>query len=279
MLSTFASSFVLLMVITPKTARRFHASLLDTATSATTATLTSTNVGTTINRFAQDLELVDLDLPEVLETTIICVISAIAEGALVFVGSGYVAAAIPAVLALLYGIQKFYLRTSRQLRLLDIEARAPLFNDFIEVLGGLASVRAYGWTDTYAQHARTVLNESQKPYYLLFTVQRWLTLVLQLLVAAIAVLLVAIVTTQRTSATSLLGAALFNIVSFGSTLEQLITDWTQLEQSIGAVTRIKAYSESTPKEIHKDDGQRELPGGTWPDSGRVEFRNVSAAYE
>lgn len=277
MLGTFTSSFVLLMMMVPVTARRFHRSLLQTTIKATTSFLTSTDVGNTTNRFSSDLELIDLDLPQVFETTILCALGAIAEGVLVFVGSGYVAIAVPGVLVVVYFVQNFYLRTSRQLRFLDIEAKAPLFSHFLEVLGGLTSVRAYGWGAQYSQHNREVLNDSQKPYYLLFTVQRWLTLVLNLLVAGIAILLVGVVTTQRASATSLLGVALFNVVSFGGTLEQLVTDWTQLEQSIGAVARIRGYVAAVKTEdLETEDGA--VPED-WPKRGNIEFQDVVASYE
>lgn len=40
--------------------------------------------------------------------------------------SGFFAISYPFLAALLYIVQKFYLRTSRQLRLLDLEAKSPL---------------------------------------------------------------------------------------------------------------------------------------------------------
>lgn len=40
--------------------------------------------------------------------------------------SPYMAVSYPFIVALLFIVQKFYLRTSRQLRLLDLEAKSPL---------------------------------------------------------------------------------------------------------------------------------------------------------
>ena len=48
-------------------------------------------------------------------------------GAAVIVASSpYIAISYPFLGALLYIVQRFYLRTSRQLRLLDLEAKSPL---------------------------------------------------------------------------------------------------------------------------------------------------------
>jgi hypothetical protein len=40
--------------------------------------------------------------------------------------SPYIAISYPFLVALLYVVQRFYLRTSRQLRFLELEAKSPL---------------------------------------------------------------------------------------------------------------------------------------------------------
>jgi len=46
--------------------------------------------------------------------------------ALIATASVYILAIVPLILLSSYGIQKFYLRTSRQLRFMDLEAKSPL---------------------------------------------------------------------------------------------------------------------------------------------------------
>lgn len=48
------------------------------------------------------------------------------QAAVMLTSSPYLAISYPFLAALLYVLQKFYLRTSRQLRLLDLEAKSPL---------------------------------------------------------------------------------------------------------------------------------------------------------
>src|SRR4051812_30954597 len=116
---------------------------------------------------------------------------------LIGVASVYAAVAFPIILLALYFIQRFYLRTSRQLRFLDLEAKSPLYSQFMEILQGLATVRAFGWQSALEDKNRDLLDESQKPFYLLFAVQRWLTLVLDLIVAATAFMLIILVVKLR----------------------------------------------------------------------------------
>lgn len=196
---------------------------------------------------------------------------------LVFTGSGYVAAALPLCVTLVFFVQKFYLRTSRQLRLLDIEAKAPLFSHLIETLNGLACIRAYGWSTKYMERSYDVLDSSQKPYYLLWCIQRWLNLVLDLLAGGIAVMLVAFATMVRSGSTGFLGVALFSVISFSGVLQMFVTQWTQLETSLGAISRVKAFVEDTkPESTHL--GTDSLPDN-WPSTGSIVMNNISASYE
>ena len=212
-----------------------------------------------------------------MDQTIFQLLSAIVAAVLVFVGSGYAAAAIPLCILSLVLLQFYYLRTSRQLRLLDIEAKAPLFSQFLETLSGISCIRAYGWADKYLQRSYGVLKTSQKPYYLLWCIQRWLTLVLDLFVAGVAVLLVAVATNIRNGSTSFLGVALFNVVTFSATLQTLVTEWTQVETALGAISRIRAYT-TTTKDENLPQEVVQVPK-SWPHHGAVIFENVSASYE
>ncbi|KAK2608934.1 hypothetical protein QQS21_002510 [Conoideocrella luteorostrata] len=252
------SDWAFRMMLVPRTSRKFHQLLLDTT-------------------MRQDLQLIDSDLPQSLDETVINFLGVIISAVLVFAGSGYVSAAIPVCAALLFLIQMFYLHTSRQLRLLDIETKAPLFSHFIETLGGVTCIRAYGWSAEYMERSYDVLDTSQKPYYLLWCIQRWLTLVLDLLASGIAVMLVAFATMVKGGSTGLLGVALFNVINFSTILETFVTQWTQLETALGAISRVKAFVHDTKPE--NLDGEVENLPDNWPLAGSIVFENVSASYE
>ncbi|KAK5989321.1 ABC multidrug transporter B [Cladobotryum mycophilum] len=268
------ADYVFNLNVLPKTSKRFHQLLLDTTMRAPTSFLTSTDAGTTLNRFSQDLELIDNDLPQSIDSVVFQFLSTIVSAVLVFMGSGYVAAAIPLCIVVLLLLQFYYLRTSRQLRLLDIEAKAPLFSQFLETIQGLTLIRAYGWTENYNERSHQALNISQRPYYLLFCIQRWLTLVLDLFNAGLAILVVAIA--LNVHSTAYLGVALFNIVTFSSTLQTLVTDWIQVETALGAISRIRTYVRTVEDEnLPSEDG--DVPED-WPTNGTITFEGISASY-
>jgi len=70
--------------------------------------------------------------------------SALAKAIILIVFSQYLVTMAPFVVALLYLLQSFYLQTSRQVRLLEIEAKAPLYTHFIESVAGSPTIRAFG---------------------------------------------------------------------------------------------------------------------------------------
>lgn len=230
-------------------------------------------------RFSQDLELIDEDLPSAFELTTNGAISCVLEGFLVFAGSSYLTmVVVPFCVFVIYYVAKFYVCTSRQIRLLQIEAKAPLFSQFLEALSDLPSIRAYGWTEHYQHRNQVALGASQRPHYMLYCIQRWLHLVLDLIVAAIAVVVISVATSLRGDSTlGLLGIALFNIVRFSGTLQMLVTEWIGVETSIGAVSRIRSYVNYAKTEDQENESENVR--ASWPEQGGVEFASVSASYE
>lgn len=176
-----------------------------------------------------------------------------------------------------YLLQKFYLQTSRQLRFMELEAKSPLYSNFMETVSGLATIRAFGWQTNFLQQNCDLTDASQKPYYLLFVIQRWLTLVLDLVVGGIAVLIVGIaIGAHGTIGAGSAGLGLLNIINLNESLKQLISNWTVLETSIGAVSRVKRFKEEILPE--QQLGEPFIVSEDWPQNGHIEFVNVFASY-
>lgn len=264
--------------IIPDGGRHFHSSILTAALNAPMSFLAKTETGVLVNRFSQDLRLADMTLPGAVINVAFQLGQCIVATVLAATAVGYFAAVLPFVVFVLYLIQRFYLRTSRQLRLLELETSAPLFSHFIESLSGLVTIRAFGWTQEYTNKTSRLLDQSQKPFYLLLCIQRWLVLVLDLVVAGLAVLLVGLAVALRSRINpGLLGIALVQLTSLSHALTALVQFWTLLETSLGAIARIKDFSETTPREATA--GESSEPPSNWPSHGALAFESVSASYE
>ncbi|KAM0479830.1 hypothetical protein ACHAPX_004407 [Trichoderma viride] len=267
-----------LLIIGPTVSKKFHTRILNAVMRAPMSFLSNTDTGSLINRFSQDLRLVDIDLPVNLAIFLFDVMTCISVTGLAVGAVSYFAAALPFIIVILFIIQRFYVRTSKQLRILEIEHKAPLYSHFLESINGLATIRAFGWILPYSTKSLILLDSAQKPSYLLNCIQRWLTLVLDLVVAILTILLVVFAVTLRGKLNpALLGIALVNMMNLGLNLKGIILAWSQLETSLGAVTRIKTFEETTPSELLPHENY--TPPEEWPSQGSLEFIDLSVQYD
>ncbi|KAL4789180.1 putative ABC transporter [Aspergillus venezuelensis] len=267
----------LMLRMVPKAAKSFHESLLKTVMRAPLVFFSKTDSGEISNHFSQDLELIDMELPRALIGAVIALILCISAMAVMVYSSNYLAAAIPGLLGLLYLIQMFYLRTSQQLRVLELETRAPLLSNFMETIQGLVSLRAFGWSKHYQDRHHGHLKVAQQSAYLLFCAQIWLTLTLDIIVAFLAIILVGIAVTVKNSSAASIGLALVNLIAFGANVKGLVYNWTALENAMGAISRVRNFTVDTPCEVQVGASHTPSPG--WPQRGLVQFKSVTASYD
>lgn len=179
------------------------------------------------------------------------------------------------IIAIAYAVQYGYLRTSRQLRYLDLESKTPLYTLFTETAEGLIYIRAYGWQEHKLQCGFARLDASQKPYYLLFSLQRWLGLVLDLLAALIAVVLATLALKWRdTTSEAAFGLSFYHAIEFSRILSAVICFWTHLETTVGAISRLRSFLRETPVEPEKGV----IPPKNWPRHGKIQLQRVTARY-
>lgn len=197
--------------------------------------------------------------------------------AVIVSGTKYSAIIIPFIILITYIIQAYYLRTSRQMRHLDIEAKAPLYTQLATLSQGLDYIRSFGWQTKRLKRCLRLLDQSQKPYYYMSAIQRWLELVLDLVCAGLAVTTVAVaVYGKGNTSQSALGLSLLTLISFAMIINSTVEKWTGLETCIGALARLREFIRSTPTERHADVQPR---SDNWPEEGGIAFNNVSASYE
>ncbi|KAE8360003.1 P-loop containing nucleoside triphosphate hydrolase protein [Aspergillus caelatus] len=277
MLCLIVGCWQMIITMVPRSGENFHRKLLSTVLSAPMLYFSKTDSGAILNRFSQDLQLIDMELPVAAINTFVTFVLCICQMVFIGIASKYAAISFPAVILAVYCIQKIYLRTSRQLRFLDLEAKAPLYSHFADCLGGLVTLRAFGWQQAMEEKNHELLDYSQRPFYLLYAIQRWLTLTLDLVVAGIAVLLIVLVVVLRGSMSAgYVGVALLNVILFSQSIKLLVTFWTNLETHIGSILRVKMFSENVPSENLPTENDNLPPD--WPSQGNLIFDSISAEY-
>ncbi|KHO00193.1 ABC transporter, transmembrane domain, type 1 [Metarhizium album ARSEF 1941] len=240
----------------PKSAIRLHEILLRSVVRAPFHFFAGTDSGITLNRFSQDMTLIDNALPMAFLNVTLLSLRALAETGLIASGASYIGVTVPVCFLALYFIQKYYLRTSRQMRFLDLEMKSPLYTQFTETLAGLSTIRSFGWANAFLHDNHRRLDTSQKPFYTMFCIQRWLQVVLDLFVAGMALVLVSVALNIPDHTTrGAVGLAMVNLIGFNQTLTTAIDQWTRLETSLGAIARLKWFMKHTPDENKECDDE------------------------
>lgn len=266
-----------MMKIVPASGVGLHRQLLKTVLNSTFYFASTTDSGDLLNRFTQDLMMVDMELPIHMLNTTTTLWECMIQIVLVAVAAVYAIAVLPAVMIVLFLIQYFYLRTSKQLRQQELQSKASLHTKVLETCTGLEIIRAHGWQGTWQREFRKDLDRSQEPFYLLYSIQRWLQLTLDLVVAGLSVVVTGMAVGIRNKTTvGAIGVAFLNLTTLGETLTTLINSWTSLEVSLGAIARIEAFERSTPLEPEVDSPV-DVPS-SWPASGMVKFDDVWSSY-
>lgn len=189
------------------------------------------------------------------------------------------AALLPLIMFFMYVLQSFYLRTSRQMRLLDIEQRAPVFTHLAETLEGLITIRAFGWKDRWQNHHMLVLDESRRPGFTLNSMQAWLNFALDMILAILAVIFIVLTTTLRDQiGARSMGTGLSGLLAYSNVSQQFVNHWVQLEIALGAIARIKTYITKTKLAAEYEGEPIDTDTNNWPSRGAIELKGVTAFY-
>ncbi|KAL3262061.1 hypothetical protein ABHI18_003168 [Aspergillus niger] len=226
------------------------------------------------NRFIQDIMLLDNDLPMAWLNTFTALCAALGETIIVLLSSKYLVISVPFLVGGLWVLQRFYLRTSKQLQLMDIESKAPLSGFVNDTISGLLTVRAFGRIDEFQCQARQLLQTSQAANYMLLSIQVWLKMILDFIVMILAVAVTGLAVGLRSQrSVGFLGLALVNLISLSSTIRYVMTFWVDLETSIGAAARIRQFNISMTPEDDPSNRPEHKAGFA---NGNVAFQDVSA---
>lgn len=103
-------------------------------------------------------------------------------------------------------------------------------------------------------------------------------MVLDLVTAALALLVVGFAVYLRGKVSvGLTGVALVQLISMSQALNMLIQFWTSVETSIGAVARIKNFTEEAGDE-NKPEETQQVPE-RWPSAGQIQISSLTASYD
>ncbi|XP_029766919.1 multidrug resistance-associated protein 7 [Terrapene carolina triunguis] len=263
---------------TIRAATVIHSRLLQRVMKATVTFFDITPTGRILNRFSSDLYCVDDSLPFMLNIFLANVFGLLGMLVMITYGLPWIGLILLPLAALYFSIQRYYRRTSRELKRLYSLTLSPIYTHFSETLTGLSIIRATRATDRFEAENQLRLEQNQRCLFASNTAMQWLDIRLQMIGVAVvtAIAGIAIIQHQRQLGNpGLVGLALSYALSVTNLLSGLISSFTQTETMMVSVERAEEYSTDIPIEPQE---QLVQVAPDWPSRGHVEFQQVVLTY-
>lgn len=182
--------------------------------------------------------------------------------------------------ALYLYIQRYYLRTSRELKRLDSISRSPIYAHFQESLSGISTIRAYRQQSRFSSENEWRVDANLRAYFPSINANRWLAVRLELIGSVIiltaAGMAVVAVTAGSGPSAGLVGLAMSYALQITQSLNWIVRQTVEVETNIVSVERVLEYA-ALPSEA-PDIISKKRPPISWPAQGAVAFENLSVRY-
>ncbi|MCJ1258553.1 hypothetical protein MMC24_006386 [Lignoscripta atroalba] len=177
-------------------------------------------------------------------------------------------------------IQRYYLRTSRELKRLDSISKSPIYAHFQESLGGLSTIRAYRQQQRFALENEWRVDANLRAYFPSINANRWLAVRLEFIgsfiILAAASFAIISVSTGNGLTAGMVGLAMSYTLQITQSLNWIVRQTVEVETNIVSVERVLEYA-SLPSEA-PEVISKHRPKISWPSKGAVEFSNYSTRY-
>ncbi|KAJ7918968.1 multidrug resistance-associated ABC transporter [Mycena leptocephala] len=245
-------SYVIMWILCSlRSSKRLHDSMLTALMNAPLGFFELTPTGRTLNLFSRDIYVVDQLLARFVQNLVRT--AAVCLSIVVVIGSSFplfLLSIIP--LGWFYlRVMKYYLSTSRELKRLDAVSKSPIFAWFSESLTGVSTIRSFNQQSIFIKANQRHIDRNQICYLPSISVNRWLSIRLEIVVLSYA-------------------------MNATSSLNWVVRSASDVEQNIVSVERILHQIEVSPESPHYIPEAK--PKDNWPSQGKIEFQNYSTRY-
>jgi ATP-binding cassette, subfamily C (CFTR/MRP), member 1 len=265
-----------------KASHKLHDGLADAVLRAPVAFFDVTPIGRILNRFAADMDKVDLELTQTISqgiNTIFQVLGALG-GILVATKGTFIVALIP--LGYVYFlIQRWFRKTSTELQRVTSIANSPIFADFSQTLSGTSTIRAYGVQKGFFDKCKSSFDTMNASYILVQLSSYWLALRLDVMGGLVGMFIGAVALGTLSIGlipAGWLGLALSYSIEVTSYLKFGVQMIARMEADMSSVERILYYTDNIEPEAPDEIPEKDPPQGSWPTKGEIELSNMSMRY-
>lgn len=261
---------------------KLHDSLTNTILRAPVAFFDVTPIGRVLNRFAADMDKLDLELTQTISQGVNTTFSVLgALGGIVAATKGTLFVPLIPLGYMYFLVQKWFRKTSTELQRVTSVANSPIFADFSQTLSGTSTIRAYGVQTGFFNKCKSSFDNMNASYILVQLASYWLALRLDVMGGLVAMCIGGVAVGTLESGfipAGWLGLALSYSIEVTSYLKFGVQMIARLEADMSSVERILHYTDNVDTEAPDEIPEKDPKAGTWPQAGEIELHNTSMRY-
>ncbi|KAH8673993.1 metal resistance protein YCF1 [Xylariales sp. PMI_506] len=277
---TVVQTLILWIFCSIEASRKLHERMATAIFRSPMSFFDTTPAGRILNRFSSDIYRLD----EVLARTFNMLFVNLARSGftlvVISVGTPAFVALIVPLSAMYYWIQRYYLRTSRELKRLDSVSRSPIYAHFQESLGGISTIRAYRQQGRFLLENEWRIDSNLRAFFPSISANRWLAVRLEfigaIVILAAAGFAIISVTNRSGLSPGMVGLAMSYALQITTSLNWIVRQTVEVETNIVSVERVLEYARLPSEAPEIIPNHR--PPVAWPANGAVQFQNLSTRY-
>ncbi|ALC42695.1 CG10505 [Drosophila busckii] len=234
--------------------------------------------GRVLNRFASDIENVDVALPQALMDSLQFLVDVIAVLIIVAIANYWLLIPAAIMALLMFLCRSYYIGASRSLKRIESLTRSPVYSHTNQTFNGLTTIRALQATQQLEQtfHAHQNLNTSA--LFLYTSANRafsfWTDLICGLYILAVTFSF--LVVNQHFSSGDV-GLAITQSITLVIMCQWGMRQTAEMENKMTSVERILEYAQ-TPSEAALETTKQLQLCEHWPESGHMRFQELRMRY-
>lgn len=281
-----------------RASRTLHTNVLQNVAHAPMHFFDTTPLGRILNRFSKDIDILDTYMVMILRlvrldrqlvanidilsrVVINASIQVVATLITVSTKTPLFAVIVVPFIAIYLFIQRFYIKTSRQLKRLESVTRSPILNFFGETLNGVTTIKAFGRCQRFIEEMNVRVDANQRCFYPNAVAGQWVVFRLELVSTTLIFFASFLAVYTKISGNNLSGSDTGLSLSYALNVTMLLNAavrmFSEFENNVVAVERLKEYTQlEAEDDWHKpsDDNIDQ----SWPHEGTINFEEYATRY-
>ncbi|KAF7996691.1 hypothetical protein HCN44_002337 [Aphidius gifuensis] len=272
-------------IICMRASQRLHDRMFKSIINATMRFFNTNPSGRILNRFSKDMGTIDEILPVIFMNNLRWGFEMIGVTVVICVANPWLVIPTVFIGIIFYQLRVIYLSTSRSVKRLEGITRSPVFSHLNATMQGLSTIRSFGADKVLINEFDQHQDLHSSAWYIFITSSRAFALwsdIFCLFYIALVLLSSLILPGNDSKPTQgnvgNVGLVITQIIGLTKMLQWGIRQSTELDNCMTSVERVCEFT-NLESEPPLDSLPDKKPKEEWPESGKIEFKNVNMSYD